>query len=411
MWAYHENVPIAVTAWEAASTAYSSVASFSREAVSDATTAISEEIRPTPDVGIPPSSFSMSTPTSQLSLPSPDQRHYDYKAYMLELVNQERIQASVPELVLGNNVAAQLHAEGSLTNCVSGHWGVDGLKPYMRYSLAGGYQYDAENGSGLRYCIRPSDGYRALDSIESEVRIAMDGWMGSPEHRRNLLNPWHRQVNIGLAWDTYNFVAIQHFEGEYVKYDKLPQITNGTLSFQGHTLNELRFSNKEKMGLQLYFDPPPHSLTRGQVSRTYCYDSGLQVAAFRYPLTGGSFWDEVEFTTTHLPCPDPYDVSPESPGPRSPEEAHRFHQQSSSASANRVPQPIKVPWITASKWTARGVEFSVVVDIGDLLSEHGPGVYTMLLWAVLDGEDVPVSQYSIFYEVVPPDTYDPAYEE
>ena len=52
MWAYHENVPIAVTAWQAASTAYSSVASFSREAASDATTAISEEIRPTPDVSV-----------------------------------------------------------------------------------------------------------------------------------------------------------------------------------------------------------------------------------------------------------------------------------------------------------------------------------------------------------------------
>ena len=50
MWAYHENVPIAVTAWQAASVAYDTVVSFSKEAASDATTAISEEIRSTPDV-------------------------------------------------------------------------------------------------------------------------------------------------------------------------------------------------------------------------------------------------------------------------------------------------------------------------------------------------------------------------
>ena len=48
MWAYHENVPIAVTAWHAASVAYDTVVSFSKEAASDATTAISEEIRSTP---------------------------------------------------------------------------------------------------------------------------------------------------------------------------------------------------------------------------------------------------------------------------------------------------------------------------------------------------------------------------
>ena len=48
MWAYHENVPISVTAWQAASAAYDSLASFSKEAASDASTVISEEIRSTP---------------------------------------------------------------------------------------------------------------------------------------------------------------------------------------------------------------------------------------------------------------------------------------------------------------------------------------------------------------------------
>ena len=44
MWAYHENVPIAVTVWQAASDAYDSVASFSKETANDATTAISENM-------------------------------------------------------------------------------------------------------------------------------------------------------------------------------------------------------------------------------------------------------------------------------------------------------------------------------------------------------------------------------
>ena len=39
----------------------------------------------------------------------------------------------------------------------------------------------------------------------------MRRWMGSPEHRDNILD--HKKVNIGLAWDKYNLKAVQHFEG------------------------------------------------------------------------------------------------------------------------------------------------------------------------------------------------------
>ena len=327
---------------------------------------------------------------------------------MLELINEERIKAGASPVTLGDNIAAQLHAENSLANCFSSHWGVDGLKPYMRYSLAGGYQTNGENGSGSDYCIKASDRYRALSSIKVEVWEAMEGWMDSTDHRRNILDKWHKKVNIGLAWDKYNFTAVQHFEGGYVEYDQLPEISGGRLSFSGHTLNGLRFSGKRDLGLQIHYDPPPHSLTRGQVSRTYCYNSGLQIAAFRYPLTGNSFWTEDEFTKTYSPCPDPYSVSPNAPAPRSPEEARRFWQRAYDASQTRNEQTITVPWITASEWTARGTDFSVTADISHILAEYGPGVYTVMLWGEIGGEDVPVSQYSIFYEVEPPDTYDPA---
>ena len=77
---------------------------------------------------------------------------------MLEKINFERTKAGVPIVELGDNVAAQLHAESALENCYASHWGIDGLKPYMRYSLAGGYQSNAENGHGSDYCITSSDG-------------------------------------------------------------------------------------------------------------------------------------------------------------------------------------------------------------------------------------------------------------
>ncbi len=354
---------------------------------------------------------------------APNRRHYEYKAYMLELINEERIKAGVPPVTLGDNIAAQLHAENSLANCFSGHWGVDGLKPYMRYSLAGGYQSNGENGSGLNYCIEAWEGYQSIVSIEAEIRKAMEGWMNSPGHRRNILDKWRRKVNIGLAWDKYNFRAVQHFEGDYVEYDRLPEISNGTLSLSGRGTNGLRFSGKGELGLQLYYDPPPHPLTRGQVSRTYCYSLGLPVAAVRYPLsdnslwppiavfkhllTSGSFWAEDEFTKTYSSCPDPYDVPPDAPPPQSHDEAHEFWKQAYEASRDQAEQAITAPWLTATEWEVQGANFSVTANVSGLLAEHGPGVYTVLLWGELGGEKVPVSQYAIFHEVTPPDAYNP----
>ncbi len=326
---------------------------------------------------------------------------------MLELINAEREKIGVPPVTLGDNIAAQLQAENSLANCFNSHWGVDGLKPYMRYSLAGGYQTNGENASGSSYCIKASEGYRTLGNIQSEIREMVDGLMGSPGHRRNILDRWHKKVNVGLAWDKYNIAGIQHFEGGYVEFTRLPEITDGTLSISGIAINGLRFSNKRDLNLQIYYDPPPHSLTRGQVSRTYCYTSGLPIAAFRYPLTRNYSWTEDEFTTTYSTCPGPYDVPPDALAPRSPDEAHEFWQKAYDASQDRKEQRITVPLMTASEWTARGKDFSVTGDVSELLEQYGPGVYTILLWGKVGGEDVPVSEYSIFYEVEPPGSYNP----
>ena len=62
--------------------------------------------------------------------------------------------------------AAQLHAESLPESCFSSHWGIDGLKPYMRYSLAGGYQRNGENGNGVySLMVRGNiDGGRAVIS-------------------------------------------------------------------------------------------------------------------------------------------------------------------------------------------------------------------------------------------------------
>ena len=93
MWAYHENVPIAVTAWQATSTAYDSVASFSKEAASDASTAISEDINSSPDV----QEASRATNPQKYAGGSPLNRG-EIEKWVIEFTNEERISAGLQPL-------------------------------------------------------------------------------------------------------------------------------------------------------------------------------------------------------------------------------------------------------------------------------------------------------------------------
>lgn len=348
------------------------------------------------------------TPTPTITPPPtpllpPAQRHRAEKEYMLELINAERAKAGVPPVVLGDNIAAQLHAEAALENCFTGHWGVDGLKPYMRYSLAGGYQSNGENASGLNYCIKPWENYRPIASIEGESREVMRGFMNSPGHRRQILDPWHRKVNIGLAWDRHNFRVAQHFEGDYVVYSALPTLENGFLSLAGTVKNGISFSDRQDLGIQIYYDPPPYPLTRGQVARTYCVGLGLQVAALRPPLTGNWFYSDQQFANTQSQCIDPYQVPADSPAPGSHDEAHRI----SGAARSQPLAPVAVvgPWITASHWLAAGADFAVQADLSPVIAQHGPGVYTVAVWQQRIGGGLIISEYAIFYGIDPPAGY------
>ena len=229
--------------------------------------------------------------------------------------------------------------------------------------------------------------------------------MESPGHRRNILNPHHRKVNIGLAWDSYNVVLVQHFEGDYIEYEALPTIADGILSLSGVLKNGAEFVDVDDPYVQVYFDAPPFELTRGQASRTNCYDRGLQIGSLRRPLTGGSYWTSDHFSSEASECPNPFDVSPYLPGARSVTEAHQLWREGYIARQAETPSTINVPWITASHWSVDRRELSVRADVSRLLARYGVGVYTITLWATIGGDSVPVSDYSIFYGMDPPSTY------
>ena len=342
----------------------------------------------------------------------PHLRHMEEKRYMLELINTERTKLGIPPVEMGTNNAAQLHAESLFENCVMSYWGTDGLKHGMRYNLAGGEQSIGTTFAGLSYCANSSDGMQPLrdSDVDAFIEIVMNGWMNTFQEGV-VLRPYYKKVNIGFVWDSYNVVAYTYFEGNYLDFDSSPAIVNGILSFSGSTKGGARFIAGEGRGVEIYYDPPPHKLTRGQLAHTSCIDPGRPVAVLIWPQGDDSGTSVDEFKTITLQhCPSPYyDIDSQLPPPTSRREAvdlrNRVHL--ASEPKRRGTHIYQVPLVPAAEWTANTNSFSLVADIQEVLNEHGNGVYTLGIFGDLNGELAPLSEYSIFYGITPPDTYTP----
>ncbi len=359
---------------------------------------------PTPNPTATATSTPTPTPTATPSppptpIPSPTPSRSPHQI-MLDLINEEREQAGVPRVEFGNNPAAQIHAEAASEGCFSGHWGLDGLNPAMRYGLAGGHQSSGENMSGLRYCIQAWEHFATIKSLDTEISEAMAGFMGSPGHRETLLDPRYTKVNIGLAWSEYILTVVQQFEADFVHFDQEPQLSNDVLMLSGSTRNGAGFPQDTGLKVSIYYHPPPHPLTLGQLFRPGCTDIGLQVASLRRPAPQGSSYPSDTFSKSYNRCLSPYDESPDTPAPSSYEEAK------TRASSIVRPTEAMVNWITAEEWKTLGTDFAISADLGTTLTEHGPGIYIVYVWARINGEPILISEYPIFHDIPIPTGYD-----
>ena len=340
----------------------------------------------------------------------PRLRNVAEKRHMLELINEARTRAGVPPVVMGTNNVAQIQADQLMENCVISHWGTDGLKPYMRYSLAGGYQVNGENVSGHNECgLADTLLYWNADPMEM-VADTVNGWLESPGHRETMLSPEYRRVNIGLAWDRNTFKAIQHFEGDYVDFDRLPFIEDGLLELEGNLTTGNAFTGQVPMLALIVYDPEPRRLSAGQLARTYCYGHGESIGVFIPPSR--ILRDEYEFTQTYQEpeCIDPYDVRRSAAEPESQEENMRMFENSRERSERVQETELTLRFRKAEEMTARGREFYLRADMSEMLDERGPGVYTVVLIAELEGRaggepDTVISESSIFHEVRAPGGY------
>ena len=229
--------------------------------------------------------------------------------------------------------------------------------------------------------------------------------MDSEGHRETMLDPLHRKVSIGIAVDRGVWV-VQHFEGDHVEFDELPSLDAGILSMSGLAGKGAQMD--EDVGVLIEYDPPVRELTIGQLEQTQCYNPGLPVAIVlknpfdEYDLDDLDVRDAVnagldsleDSPIPHEECRDPYKMPLEGNDTGTGGAEGRFGLDEPNEIFER---DVYVSYLLAEEWVIDDSgEFSLRADIGDVVEQHGSGVYTISIVATAAGELSPISVYSVF---------------
>ena len=232
----------------------------------------------------------------------------------------------------------------------------------------------------------------------------MHGFMDSEGHRETMLDPLHRKVSIGIAADRGIWV-VQHFEGDYVEFDELPSVDAGILSMAGRIGEGAEMD--DDVAVLIEYDPLVRELAILQLERTQCYGPGVPVAlilknpfdqdALDVPGVRDTINAELasmeDSPISHEECRDPYKMALEDSDSRSDGAGSRFGLDEPNEIVERA---VYVTYVLAEEWVVTDSgEFSLKAYIGDVMAQHGSGVYAITIVATVAGELTPISVYAV----------------
>jgi hypothetical protein len=184
-------------------------------------------------------------------------------------------------------------------NGFTGHVGSDGSVPEQRYTESGGSDFVQENAACLFDLVqRKPDGKPRFDTAKLSALHGMFMAEVPPNdgHRRNILNPLHNRVGIGLAQpeDVPQPCLTQEFVDDYGEYEALPREAKagGQLRAAGTISAPLAFGGVG-IGRTAFPSPPPRERLNGKLYRIPGPDTLYFPAGFKTPkpvkLDGRSF--------------------------------------------------------------------------------------------------------------------------
>jgi uncharacterized protein YkwD len=194
------------------------------------------------------------------------------KRVLLERINRDRAAhglAPVAHDPRASLVGDRFCLDAALTGA-RGHWDLSGRPPYLRWAIAGGVDFHAQNAAMYSTSAGRID--RPLEDVLLLVHDAMmDERPPNDGHRRTILDPDHTHVGIGLAVAGGEFRMTQEFTSvgfEWVEVPARALAPGEWAAIRGRPLLEW-----EVALVEIRHEPPPRPLSLDEVRRraTYTY--------------------------------------------------------------------------------------------------------------------------------------------
>jgi len=174
---------------------------------------------------------------------------------LLQQVNTERLAAGLGELQLDDlaSTIATKHAHEMVQESFLSHWGLDGSKPYQRYSLAGGSAAVQENCSAAED-IESISPLRIFDDLRDMHQSMIDETPPNNGHRKTILDPFHTQVGFGAALKGHSLRLDEIYLARYVHMDRVVAEAKpgSAIVLSGRLLNTKHFLNE----IDVFYEPP-----------------------------------------------------------------------------------------------------------------------------------------------------------
>jgi uncharacterized protein YkwD len=274
--------------------------------------------------------------------------------HALDRINEDRADFGLPPVELSDNQAAQVHAEDVFHTKQISHWMTNGEKPYMTYT-----RYEGEGSVQQNVAIA---GFSAAQYQECRTNILVDCERIEPlstieeleyemmykdeeccndGHRKNILDPRHTHVSIGIVYDEYYLTLVQNFENNY---GLDVSVNSGQVRISG----ELAEGKLEQ--ISVYYDEMPDQETYDQNKQLLSYSVGELAAVVVKPLPPGYYYE----------VPEGYSL------------------------------------IQANRWGGEGDSVNVMFNLASAVEDDG--VYTLVA-VIKDGEKTfDATSYSIFVD-------------
>ncbi|MCC7528939.1 MAG: CAP domain-containing protein [Candidatus Melainabacteria bacterium] len=210
----------------------------------------------------------------------------DAKNYMISLINRDRKSQGLKEVVNDETAehAGTMHSDEMAKLGYLSHWDVTGRKPDQRYCSVGGTGFVMENGhiefagfagddagGNTEFKLDP-----AAKIAKKDVEAIEAGFFNEQPpndgHRRNILDPDHNKVGIGLSVarneDSYRITCAQEFIHSYGRVEAVPVSVKVGESFV------VKGSLDPGLNLQsvdLFWEELPRPMTLKELDETHSY--------------------------------------------------------------------------------------------------------------------------------------------